>query len=236
MKCILLDDEIPGLTYLKMLCQQIAELEIVKAYTDPVKFVSELEQLDFDLCILDVEMPKLNGVQVANLLRDKLIIFTTAYKEYAADAFDLHAVDYVQKPVKKERLQIAINKALERRGQKSPEKQYLQLNTDRGKTIIHFEELAYISTSDVDSRDKLAMMVDGSSLIIKNISFENLQNQLRGTVFCRVNKKQMISLKIVASFTFDEITTTLTQDEKPVKIPLSEAYRSSFQKMIKSIS
>ena len=95
LKCVLLDDEIPGLTYLKMLCEQITELEVVKTYNDPLKFLAEAPLLDFDLCILDIEMPRRDGVQVAQSLHGKMIIFTTAYREYAADAFELDAVDYV---------------------------------------------------------------------------------------------------------------------------------------------
>lgn len=102
----------PGLTYLKMLCQQIPELEVVKAFTEPEKLLREASTLDFDLCILDIEMPKMNGMHVAQLLKDKLTIFTTAYKKYAADAFDVDAVDFVPKPVTKDRLQVAVRKAL----------------------------------------------------------------------------------------------------------------------------
>ena len=84
-----------------MLCEQLPELEVVKAFNNPEVFLSELPNLDFDLCILDIEMPQMNGMQVANLLNGKAVIFTTAYKEYAAEAFDLDAVDYVSKPIKK---------------------------------------------------------------------------------------------------------------------------------------
>lgn len=236
LKCVLLDDEIPGLTYLKMLCQQIPELEIVKAYNDPEKFVKDLSTLDFELCILDIEMPKINGVQVANLLREKLVIFTTAYRDYAVDAFDLHAVDYVQKPVQKERLHVAVRKALERRPGKTKQNQLIQLNTDRGKTLIDVDNIAFVSTSDVDSRDKIAVMLDESSLVLKNISFGNLLTHLPRAAFCRVNKKQLIALKIVTSFTFDEITTTLTENGKPLRLSLSEAYRQQFQSVTKPVS
>ena len=88
LKCILLDDEILGLKYLKMLCEQIDDIEVVKAFVDPELFINELDNLEFDFCILDIEMPKINGLQVANLLQNKPFIFATAYKEYATDAFD----------------------------------------------------------------------------------------------------------------------------------------------------
>ena len=101
LRCLLLDDELPGLTYLKMLCEQLPELEVVKAFNSPDIFLKEVPNLDFDLCILDIEMPAMNGLHVANLLQGKPVIFVTAYKEFAAEAFDLDAIDYVRKPVKK---------------------------------------------------------------------------------------------------------------------------------------
>src|SRR5690606_6558733 len=84
LKCLLLDDELPGLAYLKMLCEQIPQLEVVKAFNHPQSFLEELPALEFDLCILDVQMPGMNGLQVANLLQGKPVIFATAYKDYAA--------------------------------------------------------------------------------------------------------------------------------------------------------
>lgn len=104
-KCILLDDELLGLRYLKMLCEQIPEIEVVKSFDNPEKLLKEAADLDFDLCILDIEMPGINGLSVANLLNDKPVIFTTAYKDFAVEAFELDAIDYITKPVKKERLQ-----------------------------------------------------------------------------------------------------------------------------------
>ena len=97
LKCLLLDDELPGLTYLKMLCEQIIDIEVVKTFNDPVLLLNEQSFLDYDFCIMDIEMPSMNGLQVANLLNGKPVIFTTAYKEYAVEAFDLNAIDYVQK-------------------------------------------------------------------------------------------------------------------------------------------
>jgi DNA-binding LytR/AlgR family response regulator len=228
-KCVLLDDEIPGLTYLKMLCQEIDELEIVKTYSDPQKLIREATTIDFDLCILDIEMPKLNGVQVASSLKGKSIIFVTAYREYAADAFDLDAVDFVQKPVTKERLQVAIKKLLVRRPKEKETKEYIQLNTDRGKNLIRINDIAYVTSSEVDGRDKVAYMKDNTSFVLKNISFESLQSQLPPNSFCRINKKNLIALQIVASYTFDSITTTFVSDGKPLVFALNEVYRDQFQ-------
>lgn len=227
-KCLLLDDELPGLTFLKMLCEQIPQLEIVKVFNHPEKLLSEASNLDFDLCILDIEMPDLNGIAVANLLQDKYIIFTTAYKEFAVDAFDLDAVDYITKPIKKERLEKAIAKVLERI-EKREKKKFIRINTDKGKSVLFFDNLLYIKTSDADSRDKIAYLKDDSILTLKNISYEKLQNQLPKSMFCRINKAEIIAIEIVKFFTHDEITTNITlPNGKPMILSLGLSFREDF--------
>lgn len=212
-----------------MLCEQLPDLEVVKAFNNPEHFIGELPKLDFDLCILDIEMPEMNGLQVANLLNGKPVIFTTAYKEYAAEAFDLDAVDYVRKPVKKERLQQAVLKAKNRLLNKKSGKQFIQLNTDKGKALIFFDQLCYIKTSDIDSRDKIAQLVDGTLITLKNIPFEKLQKVLPKNSFVRINKQEIISLKSVQIFSFDEITTNILSTlGNNLKLTLSEVYRNDF--------
>ncbi len=234
LRCILLDDELPGLTYLKMLCEQMPEVEVVKAYNNPEALIQDLPKLEFDLCILDIEMPGFNGLQVANLLRGKPVIFTTAYRDYAAEAFDLDAVDYVQKPIKMERLQQAIAKALKRTAPNEIRKNFMQLNTDKGKALLFFNQIGYIQASNSDGRDKIAAKIDGTSVRLKNITFSKLEELLPSAEFVRINKKEMIALQIVKVFSFDEITTSLTAENgKPIRLSLNESYRTEFLKRVK---
>ncbi|MDX2245820.1 MAG: response regulator transcription factor [Bacteroidia bacterium] len=234
LKCLLLDDELPGLTYLKMLCEQLPELEVVKTFNSSELFLKESSSLDFDLCILDIEMPGINGLQVANLLEGKPVIFTTAYKEYAAEAFDMDAVDYVRKPVKMERLQQAVLKATHRLSIGKTSKPFIQLNTDKGKALIFFDQLCYIKVSEIDSRDKVAQLFDGTFIILKNISFEKLQELLPKNEFVRINKRELLALKAVQVFSFDEITTTIVSGSgNALKLVLSETYRKEFIEKLK---
>lgn len=229
LRCLLLDDEIPGLTYLRIMCEQLPSVEVVKAFNDPLKFVEEIKKLDFDFCILDIEMPGLNGLEVAHLLQNKPIIFTTAYKEYAAEAFDLEAIDYICKPIKKERLERAIHKAAQFLRKSGPEKQFIQLNTHKGKALLFFDQILYITTDENDKRDKLAMLDSGQQIILKNISFAQLLDHLPAKNFCRVNKKDIIAFKAVRFFTHDEITTSLTDPlGKEITLTLSDTYRADF--------
>jgi DNA-binding LytR/AlgR family response regulator len=212
-----------------MLCDQLPEVEVVKAFNNPELFLKEVPHLEFDVCIMDIEMPGMNGLQVAKLLNGKPVIFTTAYKEYAAEAFDLDAIDYVRKPVQRERLQQAITKAVKRVSGQEVHKTFVQLNTDKGRSLIFFEQLLFIGTSEADSRDKLAYFTDGTSLTLKNISFEKLQELLPARQYCRINKREIISIAIIKSFSYDEIITTLAGDAgQPMKFSLSESYRNEF--------
>jgi DNA-binding LytR/AlgR family response regulator len=230
---LILDDELPGLTYLKMLCEQLPDLEVVKAFNNAELFVQEIPNLIFDICILDIEMPKMNGIEVAKLLNNKPVIFTTAYKEYAVDAFEVNAVDYVLKPVKLERLQQAIAKVMLIKPTSLTPKT-VQLNSEKGKAIITINKISYIVTSETDSRDKTIWFEDRSSLKIKNISFEKLQEILPRTSFIRVNKKEIISLQSILSFSSEEIVTNiLLANGKNLRVTLSETYKDEFIKHVK---
>ena len=229
LKCLLLDDELPGLSYLKLLCEQIPELEVVRAFNDPEVFLKEFPDLEFDLCILDIEMPGTNGIQVAALLKNKPVIFTTAYKDYASDAFDLDAIDYVIKPVKPERLQQAVNKAIHRINPENKTTGHLRLNTDKGIAWLDINQLVYVRTSEIDSRDKTAHLANGTNLHLKNISFEKLISFLPSAEFCRVNKKELIAMKTVQYLSNNQITTDIIlQSEKPLTLALGEPYRTIF--------
>ncbi|AXB55584.1 LytR/AlgR family response regulator transcription factor [Flavobacterium fluviale] len=234
LKCLLLDDELPGLTYLKMLCEQIPELEIVKTYNNPEKLLNDISTLDFDLLISDIEMPGIDGLHLAEKLQDKLVIFCTAYKEYAAEAFNIDAVDYITKPVKLERLQKAISKAFERFEKADSAKKFIQLNTDKGKTLLFFNKIQLIKTAVSDSRDKTVLLADGSFLNLKNVKFDTLLNELPESDFCRINKKEIVAVKAIKFFNHNEIVLHhLEENNKNTTLILSETYRSDFLKKVK---
>ena len=234
LKCLLLDDELPGLMYLKMLCEQIPEVEIVKTYNNPEKLLADIPNLDFDLLISDIEMPGIDGLYLAEMLQDKLIIFCTAYKDYAAEAFNIDAVDYITKPVKLERLQKAISKAFERFQKPDLAKKFMQLNTDRGKTLLYFNQILYIKTAISDSRDKTVLLADDSFLNLKNVKFDTLLQELPEADFCRVNKKEIVAVKAIKFFNHNEIVLHhIEENNKNSTLILSETYRSDFLKKVR---
>lgn len=235
LKCLLLDDELPALSYIKVLCEEIPDVEVIKAFNDSSKFLEAIPNIDFNLCILDIQMPGYTGLEVAQHLKDKLIIFTTAYKEFAADAFDLNAVDYIRKPLQKDRFEKAITKAKTiLQNQTEPEAKQALWNTDKGKTLLLFNDILYIIASETDSRDKVVYLENGDKTTIKNTSFEQILSALPSHKFCRVNKKEIIAIKTVAHFTSDEIKTTIRlKNGNLVNTTLSEIFREEFKSKIK---
>jgi Response regulator of the LytR/AlgR family len=225
-KCVILDDELLAISYLKLLCEQIEGVEVIKAFNDPKVFLKEIGNIDCNVCILDIEMPGMNGLQVAEQISDtKKIIFTTAYKEYAAEAFDLNVADYVRKPIKKERLIQAFEKAKEL-VQHTTKKDFIEWNTNIGKTVIFTDQIAYIKTSEIDSRDKDIILKDGGNLVLKNLNFKNLLEMLPAKNFAQVNKKEIIALSAVKVFSANEIITTIpVEHDSFLKLQIGETYR-----------
>ena len=223
-KCVILDDELLAISYLKLLCGEL-NVEVVKAFNNPKVFLQEIDNIDCDLCILDIEMPGTNGLQVAELIKNKKIIFTTAYKEYAAEAFDLDVVDYVRKPIKKERLQQAFEK-VEKLISEQQKNSFFEWNTNLGKTVIFTNEIVYIKTSEIDSRDKDIKLKNNSELILKNLSFKHLSELLPQKYFVQINKKEMINVQHVKIFSSSEIILdTISNDGNPLKLSVSDVFK-----------
>jgi len=231
-KCVILDEELLAISYLKLLCEQIDNVEVVKAFNDPKIFMNEIDSIDCNLCILDIEMPGMTGLQVAEIISgSKKIIFTTAYKEYAAEAFDLNVVDYVRKPIKKERLIQAFEKAKEL-VENNPKKTFIEWNTNIGKTVIFTEQISYIKTSEIDSRDKDIILSDGTTIVLKNLNFKNLLEMLPTKDFAQVNKKEIIALSCIKVFSTNEIITTIpSEDNTFLKLQIGDAYKNSLMEL-----
>lgn len=231
LKCAILDDELPGLSYLKLLCEKIPSIEVVKAFADPRQFMDQIQTLEVDFCILDIEMPYFNGLQVAELIKEIPVIFSTAYRDYAPEAFDLNAVDYLRKPISQDRLQQAIEKVREKI--KPSEPKIITFNTPRGKTLIAITQIGMVLTSGIDSRDKVIYLIDGTRLLIKNTTLVKLLSWLPGQEVVQVNKGELIRTDQIKFFTHDEITTRFTDEHgKTITLQLSEKYRPHFLESI----
>jgi two-component system LytT family response regulator len=116
LKTIIIDDEAPARELLKHYLKDIAEVKLVAECSDGFEGLKKISELKPDLVFLDIQMPKLTGFEMMEVLDERpFIIFTTAYDQYALKAFELNAVDYLLKPFPRERLVEAVNRVLLKR-------------------------------------------------------------------------------------------------------------------------
>lgn len=228
-RCILIDDELLALAYLRTLCESIPGIEIIRAYNDPEILLRELPGLSPDFCISDIVMPHVSGLDLAQKLGGIPFIFTTAHNEFAADAFDIDAVDYLRKPVQKQRLEKAIEKVIALLKSRKEKPVVLTFTTHKGKMQLSTDQLISISSDTIDRRDKLATLVSGEEWILKNISYEQLLQVLPEKAFCRISKSELIALSIVTGYSGDTIFTSVKgKDGIPRTFSLGENYRKTF--------
>ena len=234
--CILIDDELLALAYLRTLCEEIPSINVVRAYNDPHRLLEELPNVQADFCISDIVMPVMNGLDLAKHLTDLPVIFTTAHNEYAADAFDIDAADYLRKPVKKQRLEKAVEKVIQLIQSREAQSRSVSITTSKGKMLLATDQVAFISAETPDRRDKLLTLRSGEEWVIKNTSFDQLLDLLPSAHFCRISRSEVIALNLVKGHTADSILSSITDKNGKERVfSLGENYRKAFLAKLKNL-
>jgi two-component system, LytTR family, response regulator len=135
MNIIIVDDEIDTLNEIEFYVKRYAHFSNIVTCTNPLKALEEAEKFQFDASLLDIEMPGMNGLELAeqllNISPNMKVAFITAYNSYATEAFDVNAIDYVLKPIREERLMRALDRLVDNKKDKIAQKE------DRPKLYIH---------------------------------------------------------------------------------------------------
>lgn len=200
-RCIAVDDELPALRIIEQYAKQYPALSLVAQFRNPLQAVKWFEENTADVLLLDIQMPQQTGIAMLQSLSAKpIVIFTTAYSEFAAEAYDLDAVDYLRKPFSFERFARAINKA----------KDYLQAaGKNIGKAEFSNEAGGFVSIKADGRIVKVffndILYVEGFQEYIKIftskerfITYERMKNMealLPASQFMRVHKSYIVALK-----------------------------------------
>ena len=227
-KCILVDDEPLALNLLESYTIQIPNLEVAGKFTHPVKALEFLQSNPVDLLLIDVQMPDLNGLELVSQLSVKpLIIFTTAYSQYAVEGFKVDAVDYLLKPIDFTDFQRAINKAtelLELRSTKNTNietnKEFLFIKSEYKIIRINFGEIIYIQGMS----EYVKIHLTGRKPVMSLLSLKALESQLPQSMFMRVHKSYIVNLQKINMIERNEIV----YDDGTI-IPISQQYKDAFQ-------
>ena len=199
LKTLIVDDEPLAVERMQVICSKIGELQVVGTASDGAQALRLIEALSPDLVLLDMTMPEVDGMSVAKELAKQAerpaVVFVTAHDNYAVEAFDLDAVDYVLKPVKPERLERAVQRAIARRGDgERSDSQWLE-----ELWIPHRSELIRIATSEVGridaERDYVRLYVgEGEDartyLLLQTIA--GLEKRLDPSKFIRIHRSTIL--------------------------------------------
>src|ERR1700744_794331 len=232
-KAILIDDEPLARAVLKECLRDYPEIMVVQECNDGFEGVKAIQQHKPDLLFLDIQMPKINGFEMLELIENPPgVIFTTAFDEYALKAFEAHAVDYLLKPFSKERFSKAIHKwmdqqrpasavtpALLETAANAPQQQERVVVKINGKIkIIPVDDIWYIEASDDYARIYTA---EGSFL--KNKTMQFFENTLPANEFVRVHRSYILHISQVTRIEPYEKDQQIALLRGGARIPVSKS-------------
>lgn len=225
--CLIVDDEPIAREIIKAYCSHLPMLHIVASVGNALEAKTILQTQKVDLLFLDINMPVLNGISFLKTLKHPpQVIFTTAYKEYAVDAFDLAACDYLLKPFSLERFIVAVDKVfspLAPNGGNTPTKNedYLFLKADGKIYKILHDELLF-----AEAQGNYTKVVTTQHTLLPSMTFSSFEELLPPTLFLRVHRSFLINK---ARITHIEGNRVFIQSHE---IPIGSSYREGFLKSL----
>ncbi|MEO9483370.1 MAG: LytTR family DNA-binding domain-containing protein [Ekhidna sp.] len=234
-RCLIVDDEPLAIEILHSYVQRVDSLELVGTCSNAVQAFDVLKKEKVDLLFLDIQMPKLTGIEFLKALNPTpKVIFTTAYREYAVESYELNVVDYLLKPIAFDRFLMSINKVVESRestievvqatGTPAPTNDpFLFLKVDRKMVKVYLKDITYIESLKDYVRVKTE---DGKELVsLQKISY--LEKKLPSDCFVRIHKSYIISLKKIAAYSGSSIEVGGTE------VPIGRSYKSEVMRALK---
>jgi DNA-binding LytR/AlgR family response regulator len=222
-KAIALDDEPPALKVVENFCSQVDFIELEKSFTNPNEALKHLAKFPTDLVFLDIRMPSVTGFQFRKQVpHDLMVIFTTAYSEYAVEGFNVNAVDYLLKPFTFERFLQAVTKANDyykfTHRQESALRQYLFIRADYSLVKIMLDDILYLEGLD----DYLKIFLEGRKPVITRMTMKSALEKLPEKNFIRVHRSFIVPISRI-----EKVRNKLIYIGDK-KIPIGNSYESAF--------
>ena len=224
-KCLIVDDEPLAREAIRVYAEKIPELEVVDECENALQAMASLRRNQVDLIFLDIEMPEIDGISFLQTSKNTPgVILTTAYRNYAVEAFDLDVIDYLLKPISFDRFVSAIQKFYERSnkslgsqsGIKKEPIHYLNVKADRKTYKIDVSRIQYL-----ESQKDYVKLVCSEESIVTHDSLSNLEALLSGCGFIRIHRSFLVAIDKIKSF--DAESVFLENKE----LPISRTYKNA---------
>ena len=222
--CLIIDDEPPAREILKQHIAGVEALELAGTCSNAVEAVSFLKEHPVDLLLLDIQMPQLLGTNFIRTLKNPpKVIFTTAYRKYAVEGFELDAVDYLLKPISFERFLKAVNKVLQlnissaqamptsatKEKQNGESNSFLYFRAERKMVKVFFRDILYVE----GLKDYIRIVTDNKTIVTKYV-LSTLEEMLPANEFLRIHKSYIVAIYKIDSYNVD--TIHIAKHELPI--------------------
>ena len=229
MNCIIIDDEPLAVRLLESFVQKTPDLELLASFTDSVEGAAAIKQGQADLVFLDIQMPDLDGMELARIVPPQTrIIFTTAFKEYAFESYEVRALDFLLKPIRYSKFLAAVDKARDwfnvLRSSKNVQRSTIFLRVDGELRQLSLDKILYVS----GMKDYVMFYIDGERRpLITHMTMKAVEEMLPTELFMRVSRSYIVALQHIRKV--DRNDCIYIGDEI---IHVTDAYLPAFQDYI----
>ena len=228
--CLIADDEPIAREIIQNYCAHLPNLKVVASCSNALEAKAAMQQQTVDILFLDINMPVLDGISFLKTIQHKpQVIFTTAYKEYALNAFDLAAVDYLLKPFSLERFIVAVDKALERLNKvtsaafisEDKKDDFIFIKTDSKIYRVLYNDIVYAEASG-----NYTKIVTTQQTLMPAITFSGFDQQLPSSLFIRVHRSFIINKSHITHIEGNRVFVN------NIEIPIGINYKETFLKAL----
>lgn len=237
LRCAIIDDEPLAVSLLESYVSKTPSLELIGSWNDPVEAISRVKELKPDILFLDIQMPDLDGMDLSRMVPENTkVIFTTAFKQYAFESYDVSALDFLLKPISYRKFLTAIDKARTWFDMKNaaasiaacaPPNNILFFKVDGTFKRIELTDISYIE----GMKDYVKIYLQSEEdPVVTHITMKALEDQLPESNFIRVHRSFIVAL--------DKMTSVTPGGDIVIGsklIHVSDAYRESFLKKIPTV-
>lgn len=225
MKCLIIDDEPLAVKLLKDYASKVPDLEVIMAGSDVFEGLKIAQAGSVELIFLDIQMPELTGIQFMKILNGKCkVILTTAYEEYALQAFDHDVVDYLLKPFSLDRFMTAVQRARERlttakpiAETSAPKSDFIFVKSEYRVVKIELKDILYLESL----RDYVAIHISGGKILTLQ-SLRSFEETLDPVKFMRIHKSYIIAIDKISAVERKRVVIGESY------LPVGETYLSTF--------
>jgi two-component system, LytTR family, response regulator len=221
MTCIIIDDEPNAIDILKRYAEQVS-LDLLATFRNPLKAMAWMEGNDVDLIFIDINMPEIKGTEFIRAITSApLVIFTTAYSEYAVTSYELNAVDYLVKPVSFERFLKAVNRAREQhtlRSNSDVQQDYVMLKSGPQLHRVLMDDILFVEKTS----NYLVFVTPGKKILVR-ANMNEVFSFIPASKFCQVHKSFVIALNKIETVDAHEVVLLHKH-----RVPVGSNFREIF--------